>query len=88
MSRVCSAMVRMNRQESAEGDVVKREDGVARAFRVQPIPAIEVSGYIWIFRTSRRSLANRILAFDALMAFNISGICTFQSAVQEFSLAI
>lgn len=53
--RVCSAMVRMNRQESAEGDVVKREDGVARAFRVQPIPAIEVSGYIWIFRTSKCS---------------------------------
>ena len=55
LSRVCSAMVRMNRQESAEGDVVKREDGVARAFRVQPIPAIEVSGYIWIFRTSNCS---------------------------------
>ena len=36
----------------------------------------------------RRSLANRILAFDALMAFNISGVCPFQSAVPEFSLAI
>ena len=55
LSRVYSAMVCMNRQESAEGDVVKREDGVARAFRVQPIPAIEVSGYIWIFRTSKCS---------------------------------
>ena len=52
---VQSVVRRMNRQESAEGDVVKREDGVARAFRVQPIPAIEVSGYIWIFRTSKCS---------------------------------
>ena len=36
----------MNRQESAEGDVVKREDGVAGAFGVQPIPASPV--FAWL----------------------------------------
>ena len=43
---VQSVVRRMNRQESAEGDVVKREDGVARAFGFN---LYQPAGYSGIF---------------------------------------
>ena len=43
---VQSVVRRMNRQDSAEGDVVKREDGVARAFGFN---LYQPAGYLGIF---------------------------------------
>ena len=52
----CTKQQRMNRQESAEGDVVKWEDGVAGAFGVQLMPAR--AGYLGTFAHLGFNLAN------------------------------